>query len=144
MKLADMLQKQGFRVVDQILAELSTCKVKRKFPTNNSRGCPIFHLIGVMIHLAEPRHARQLSEMLLWDEIALSNDRSTREGILGILEKIGSPAIIPLLREYAEKVKGAGYSDSYDKDGTFVPAKPYYQGEQKKVEQVIASCQIRD
>ena len=120
-------------------------------------GSPVFHLIDAMTQVSEPKHAKDLAEILLWEEIAVQGkDRSQRCILLDAIGRNGDKTVIPLLQEFAEKVKrvyyeevkGVCYADFEDRDPETgeletIPAEMYYKWDQEEIVRTIAACQAR-
>lgn len=98
--------------IDIILYELKARKAVGQWNNGDHNGAPVYWLIKTVTELADPRHAQQLMEMLLWDEIAIEEcDRSVRDLLIKGIKRIGNKSLVPQLREYAEKVKQVNYSN---------------------------------
>lgn len=113
-KRTQQLDSYGPDIVNLILSKLHTHRTEGKFPNADGDylSSPIFCLVDEMTKFAEPQHAIQLARMLLWPEIVLErDDRSIRGKLVKALERIGNISIVPLLEEYAEKVKQVVYRD---------------------------------
>lgn len=143
--LANILQPYGRRVVDLILHELLARKTEGKLYNDNARGAPVFHLIDVMVKFATPKHAQQLAEMLLWDEIAITECRSVRYKLLGCLERIGDASVIPFLRQFSQNVERMEYTDrTKSEDEPTIPVVEFNKHDLGDVAKAISACQRRN
>ena len=71
----------------------------------------MFALILAIQPYAETRHAKSLAEILLWDEVSLIRDGSTRHRLLEILKRIGGVEEITFLEQLGVKVKSIVYQE---------------------------------
>jgi len=128
-KLIKQLKEEGDIIVDLVLENLYFRKGKDilKICVGSSRNSPVFHLIYAACELAQPRHANQLAQMLLWWEI-FKKDRSIQGSILEAMERIGDWTVVVVLREYSERLQSERYPSRSALD---------------KVERVIITCQKR-
>ncbi len=136
--LAKKLSKKGKAVVEPVLDKLFGLKEKGEIE-GKFNGAPIFHLISVATKHAGSEHAEKLAQMLLWDEICLDTDRSSRGNILSVLEKVGAEEIIPLLKDYAEKVKLVRYIVEFGESSP----EEIHRWDQEKVARAIEACKKR-
>lgn len=113
------------------------------FSYEDSCGSPVFHLIVAMAEVSTRSQAKDLMEILLWDEIAIQEqDRSIRGDLLEAIKRNGDKTLIPSLLEFSEKVKGVHYTDSNDIFGRpFIAAAMYYKWDQEEISETIAACQ---
>lgn len=120
-ELAQQLDSYGPDIVDPILFKLRIMHdTENEFPAGlgNRRISSILYLINESVKFAEPRHAMQLVEMLLWNEIARTH---AHYNILRALRRIGNDAVVPLIAVFNE-------------------AEKWYQ---KEIEETIAACKQR-
>ena len=93
--------------VDVILDELEYRKVSGQITYQDQS--VVFVLTKSISAYAIPKHAQRIAALCLWDEIAWSEDGSTRSHLLSVLMRIGGVEEIPALQAFAEKVKGVEY-----------------------------------
>lgn len=146
--LAEQLHNCGPKVVDPILDELFAQKRSGKLRVGRKYGSSVFHLIDVLKKFVKPKHAQQLAEMLLWDEITFEKERSIRSFLVEALKEIGNTSVVSLLENYAKKVKEVEYSNFRDVDPRtgqkiLIFASRYHQWDQKEIAETIAACQKR-
>lgn len=152
MKIKEELVKFDTKIFSLALEKLQTLK-KENSPFLSDKdpdyGSPVFHLIDAMTQVSEPKHAKDLAEVLLWDEIAVQEeDRSNRSALLNAIRCSGDKTVLPFLQEFAEKVKGVCYTDFEDIDpetgkSEIIPAEQYYKWDQEGIATTIAACQAR-
>lgn len=146
--LAKQLDSYGSDIVNPILSKFRTYRTEGKFPNlGDYLGLSIFFLVDEATKFAEPQHAMQLAEMLLWPEIVLDgHERSTRGKFIEALKRIGNISIVHLLKEYAEKIKQVVYSDqetqAYE-DFPATTAEQLHEMDQQEIADAIKSCQQR-
>ncbi|MBI2041944.1 MAG: hypothetical protein HYT20_02920 [Candidatus Nealsonbacteria bacterium] len=147
MDRAKELRQYGQKALDIILDEIFSRKTKGElcFFEYNS---PVYHILRVVEHLAQPRHASRVAEILLWEELLKEEDRSCRVMVSNILKKIGDKSVVPALEAFAEKVKSIEYTDFYyrdfyDNDGDTIPGYEYNKMDQDDIASAIAACKAR-
>lgn len=129
-ELITQLKEEGDIAVDLILEELFYRQERGilKQYVCSSRNSPVFHLIGVARELAQLRHAQQLCQMLLWDEIFEADRATNRSRLVETIGKIGDGTVVSSLRQYTEKLNLAEYPS---------------QSSLAEAERAITSCQQR-
>ena len=111
MHLKEKLDSLGKKVVDPVLDELSAqFSEEQLFGSDvEENGSSFWHLLETIKPLAEPRHAQQVAQMLLWPQVYNDPGHSTRRKILEILGRIGGKEITPTLRNFSKKMKEEFY-----------------------------------
>lgn len=105
---AKTLKSRGRGIVDTVLEEMFRLKESGVFAQRNTF-FPYCLIMSIEPYV-EPRHEKQIVDMLLWGEVALVRDGSTRFHLLSMLRKIGSAEAIPFLEQLNSKVKGIYYN----------------------------------
>ena len=132
-----ILHSRGKGIVDTVLEELFHFKESGALARQNS--FVAFSLILCIESYAEPRHAKRIAEILLWDEVSLLRDGSTRHYLLRILKRIGGAEEIPFLEQLGVKVKGV----VYEKDGR-LPISHLQKIEQRDIREVITAVRMKE
>lgn len=101
---ANILKSRGKGIVDIVLEEMFRLKEAGAFAQRDTFS--VFCLIVAIEPYVEPRHEKQLGEILLWDEVALVTDGSMRFHLFNMLRIIGSAEAIPYLEQLRVQVKG--------------------------------------
>ena len=111
MHLKEKLGSLGKKVVDPVLDALSARFSEEQFFDSDveQNGSSFWHLLETIRPLAEPQHAQRIAQMLLWPQVYIDHDRSTRGEILKILGKIGGKEIIPTLKSFVKKMQEEFY-----------------------------------
>ena len=103
---AKALKSRGKGIVDIVLEEMFRLKEAGAFAQRDTF-FPFCLLVSIEPYV-EPRHEKQLGEILLWDEVALVPDGSMRSHLFNMLRRVGSAEeAIP----YIDKLYPSGYID---------------------------------
>ncbi len=138
------LKAYGNQVVVAIHEDLRQRKESGTLCDGEDRGFPVFFLLQTLAKFAWYDDCDRLLEILLWNEILLDPLRSNRSTILGGVKRIGGKSAVPVLQEYAERVKEVRYQDhNANPEGAtprVIPASYYYGQDQEEVADVIVAC----
>lgn len=133
------LQSRGKGIVDIVLDELFQFKESGALAQKDS--FVVYALILAIQPYVETRHAKLLTEILLWDEVSLIRDGSTRHRLLGILKRIGGVEEIIFLEQLSIKVKGIVYQEDQYLD---LSASHIQSLEKRDIKNVITAIQVKE
>lgn len=104
------LQKTGVsEIVDQILEKIHSLKDDEYTRHDYGWGGPILDLVHLVTELAEPKHDYELATMLQRPLTISRADSTIRAFILSTLETIGTSRVVPILKEYDNKIDKIEY-----------------------------------
>lgn len=136
---AKTLKSRGKDIVDIVLEEMFRLKETGAF-AQRDKFSPYCLIISIEPYV-EPRHEKQLVDILLWDEVALVCDGSMRFHLFRMLRRIGSAKVIPYLEKLSVLVKGVVYN--YHDDPEVASPKVMEEYNQEEIRQTIDAIRAR-
>lgn len=79
-------------------------KINQEFRSSRFSSNRIWYFVDWLYYCTDRRHSAQLAEILLHDNVALSDDRSNKSKILDHLRLIGTPEVISSLLDFSDKI----------------------------------------
>ncbi|MEK7561123.1 MAG: hypothetical protein AAB539_04185 [Patescibacteria group bacterium] len=104
------LQAEDGKAVTYILDRLRENETNESNP--GDRGWELYKHIETLAICATPQDAQRLGELLLHDEVACDTDRTNKDHILEILQRVGMPENSGQLLQFAENTFTAEYPEN--------------------------------
>ncbi len=144
-EVVEKFRSVGVEIVDTILTA-SALYHRAGIPVSLMiiEDVPVSKLLVVLLEYAEPKHAQQIAEMLLWDDPLIVQRESW---IFVLLKRIGNAKIVPTLDQFTDRVASRHYPDTRNTTSFFeVRASPeqYRRGAIYCVEELIKTCSRPD